>query len=147
MTAVREPIWAALFALLQGATTTPGVVTFSRRLRHWSEVQPAEQPALYLTQTKNPYTQRRGLPPKIELNGEIVVYVLVADDDKASPDTQMNAILDAIDTALAPSPATETQTLGGLVSHAWISGAVETSGGLLGAQAVAVIPISILINT
>lgn len=146
MTSIREPAWLALFALLESVAVAPGVVTFSRRLRHWSEVGPAEQPAVFMTQTKNPYTQRAGLPAKLELNGEVVVYVLAPEDGKTSPDSQMNAILDAIDAALKPSPVDGKQTLGGAVAHAWISGAIETAGGLLGPQAVAVIPVSILTN-
>ena len=43
----REPIYAALFALLAGAA---GVHHGSRRLRHWCDVAAAEQPALFLAQ-------------------------------------------------------------------------------------------------
>jgi len=43
----REPIYAALFDLAAGAA---GFVTAERRLRHWSDVAPAEQPALFMTQ-------------------------------------------------------------------------------------------------
>ena len=43
----REPIYAALFARIAGAAN---FVTTARRLRHWSELTPAEQPALFMLQ-------------------------------------------------------------------------------------------------
>lgn len=51
----REAIYEALF---QAVTGCPGLVTVGRRLRHWSDVTPAEQPALFLV-------QRRELPNTI----------------------------------------------------------------------------------
>jgi len=47
---------------------------------------------------------------------------------------------------LAPLPATGIQNLGlpTMVQHAYIQGKVETDEGVLGDQAVAVIPIEIL---
>jgi hypothetical protein len=54
--------------------------------------------------------------------------------------------LDALEAALAPSPVTGIQTLGlpGMVRHVTISGKVETDEGVLGDQAVAIVPIEIL---
>src|SRR5207253_3314956 len=43
----REPIYAALFDLIESAGA---FVTAERRLRHWSDVAPAEQPALFQSQ-------------------------------------------------------------------------------------------------
>ena len=49
-------------------------------------------------------------------------------------------------TLLAPSPATGIQNLGlpTMVQHAYIQGKVETDEGVLGDQAVAIIPSEIL---
>ncbi|HXP74621.1 MAG TPA: hypothetical protein VN823_10790 [Stellaceae bacterium] len=57
----------------------------------------------------------------------------------------MNPLLDAIETALAPDLVTNVQSLGGLVAHCWIAGKVETDEGVLGGQAVAIVPIEILV--
>jgi len=43
----REPIYSALFALL---CAIPGIITFSRRMRHWTDVPVVEQPALFQAQ-------------------------------------------------------------------------------------------------
>ncbi|HLJ52130.1 MAG TPA: hypothetical protein VKT24_02020 [Rhizomicrobium sp.] len=134
----REPIYAALFALLSAAAP---FVTASRRLRHWSDVGPAEQPALFVVQKSETAERRAGLPAKWRASVDVYVYAH-APDDQAAPSTSLNPLLDAIEAALAPVSA--IQTLGGLVAHAWIAGKIETDEGVLGGQAVAIVPVEIL---
>ncbi len=131
----REPIYAALFAALASAAP---FVTASRRLRHWSDVGPAEQPALFVAQ------RRKGLPPKWTLALEVFIYVH-APDDVTPPASALNPLLDAVEAVLAPADPAAAQTLGGLVEHAWIAGKIETDEGVLGGQAVAIIPIEVLV--
>ena len=135
----REPIYAALFALLSGAAP---FVTSSRRLRHWSDVGPAEQPALFVVQKSETAERRAGLPAKWRASVDVYVYAH-APDDQTAPATVLNPLLDAIETALAPQGA--VQTLGGLAAHAWIAGKIETDEGVLGSQSVAIVPIEILV--
>ncbi len=137
----REAIYSALFARI--ATAAP-FVTIGRRLRHLSDVSAAEQPALFMVQKSELAHRTRGLPPKWLLNVELFVYVH-SPDDLTSPATVLNPLLDAVETALAPTGADDTQTLQGLVDHAWIAGKIETDEGALGGQAVAIIPIEILV--
>ena len=141
MTAPRETIYAALFARLGGVA---GFVTASRRLRHWSDVAPAEQPALFQVQRGETLTERRGLPPRRQSAVELFLYVNTAGDPGTAPAQRLNPILDAIEAALAPDPVSNVQTLGGLVTHAWIAGRIETDEGVLGDQAVAIVPVEIL---
>jgi len=58
----------------------------------------------------------------------------------------LNPLLDAVEAALAPSATTGLQDLGlpAMVQHAYISGKVETDEGVLGDQAVAIVPVEIL---
>ena len=137
----REPIYAALFATLSGAAP---FISASRRLRHWSDVGPAEQPALFVAQKTETAQRRKGLPPKWTLAVDVFVYVH-APDAVAAPTTALNPLLDALEAVLAPSDPGATQTLGGLVEHAWIAGKIETDEGVLGGQAVAIIPVEILV--
>ena len=138
----RETIIAALFDRLTGL---PGLVTISRRLKHWADVPAAEQPALFLTCGNSAPEQTRGLPPKWRLQATLHLYVNTGGDDRLSPSAQLNELLDAIEAALAPTGGEPAQTLGGLVSHAWISGAIETDEGVLGDQGVAILPLEILV--
>jgi hypothetical protein len=58
----------------------------------------------------------------------------------------LNPLLDALEAALAPSPATGIQNLGlpAMVQHAYIAGKIETDEGVLGDQAIAIVPVEIL---
>lgn len=135
----REPIYSALFAKVSIA---PGMQTVSRRLRHWADVPPTDQPALFQIQKSETTTQLKGVPVKWTAKVDLYLYVNMSDPNN-TPSTLLNYYLDAIESALAPD-ISGFQTLGGLVSHCWIGGSVETDEGVLGDQAVAIIPIEIL---
>jgi hypothetical protein len=137
----RELIYSTLFDLWK---SIPGIITYSRRLVHWSDVVPESQPALYQIQKGERAIVTRGVPTKWELSVDIYVYTNVGNDINATPAIALNPILDGIEAVLLPDPATGFQTLGGLVSHAWIDGEIETSEGALGPQEVAIVPIRIL---
>ena len=78
---------------------------------------------------------------------EVDFYVYgQAPDELTAPATVLNPLLDAIEAALAPPASSNVQTLGGLVCHAWIAGKIETDEGALGGQAVAIVPIEILVS-
>lgn len=138
----REPIIAALFAKLSAIS---GVNLSGRVLRHYNELHPSDQPALFLAPRAQTATRKRGFPTVWTIDVSVYVYVKRAGNDTV-PDTQMNTILDAIEAALNPAGGVEVQTLGGLCDHAWIEGAIETDEGVLGDQAIAIIPIRILVS-
>lgn len=140
----REPIYEALFALLAGAA---GFTTASRRLRHWSDVAAAEQPALFLAQKSETAELRGNLPTQWICDIDAYVYCHAPDETSAAT-TALNPLLDAIETALTPAGADRAlnrQTLGGLVYRAAIAGKIETDEGTLGGQAVAIVPIRIIV--
>ena len=137
---VREPIYVALFALLQGI---PGVVTVSRKLKHWNDVPAEAQPALFQAQRSEVHQVVTGAPNKALLTLDLYVYVRTTGDD--SPSTKLNNVLDGIFTALAPSPINGRTNLG-IAGVEWvkIEGTIETDEGTLGDQAVAIVPVHIL---
>ena len=135
----REPVYAALFVLLSGAAS---FATSSRRLRHWSDVGPAEQPALFVVQKSETAERKAGMPAKWRASVDVYIYAH-APDDETAPAAVLNPLLDTIEAALAPQGA--MQTLGGLASHTWIAGKIETDEGVLGGQAVAILPVEILV--
>ena len=139
----REPIYSALFSIVQGIAVLTGVKTISRRLVHWSDVDKSIQPAIYQVQRYEDPVQLRGVPTKWKMYVDLYVYVNSSQDSHASPSILLNPILDAIE-ALFPADADRTQTLGGLVSHCWIHSKIETSEGSLGDQEVAIVPIEIV---
>ena len=136
----REPIYAALFDLAAGAA---GFVTAERRLRHWSDVAPAEQPALFMTQKSEVASVKMlGAPTVWTLLVEFYLYAH-SSDPYLSPATVLNPLVDAVEAALAPAATTGLQDLGlpSMVQHAMISGKIETEEGVLGDQAIAIIPV------
>ena len=139
----REPIYAALFGLVAEAAN---FVTTSRRMRHWSGLTAAEQPALFMRQkAERAVVATPGAPTVWTLVVELYVYAH-ASNPYVAPATVLNPLIDGVETALAPLPATGLQNLGlpAAVQHAYIAGKIETDEGVLRDQAVAIIPVEIL---
>ena len=140
----REAIYAALFQL---ASTAADFETATRRIKDYSDVDQATQPALLQVQLGEKWNARAGMPPVVMLNCRLFVYC-ESNDPTQPVSTQMNSLLDAVTQALAPPLLPHgpfRQTLGGLVQHAGITGEVTIAEGLSG-QSEAVIPIEILVN-
>ena len=139
----REAIYSALWTLASNASN---FASSNRRLRHWSDVAPPEQPALFMSE--------KGGHAAVKALGAPIVWTLYADfyiyahcsDPYAPPAKILNPLLDALDRALAPSPANGVQNLGlpAMVQHAYIAGKIETDEGVLGDQAVAIVPVEIV---
>lgn len=139
----RETIYAALFTKLAGAAT---FVTANRRWRHWNEVTPAEQPALFQRQKSEVAAVTvLGAPTVWTLTTEIYLYAH-SSDPYASPAAILNPLIDAVEAALAPVAVTGVQNLGlpRMVQHAAITGKVTIDEGTIRDQAVAIIPVEIL---
>lgn len=142
-----EAIYQALFALVsQVKADGSGFVTVSRKLKHWTDVNGADQPALFQCQGIENYKPRQGLPPKVTLECKLWLYAKYPQDTSGLASPVLNPLKDAIFQALAPSVITGVQNLGGLVYHAWIEGDILTDEGVLGDQAAMVIPVKIMVN-
>ena len=136
----RENIYSALFSLV---SYTPHFTTKSRKIRHWADVQPSEMPALFQAQIGETCQQTGGgVPAKRIFNVELYIYAS-SPNNSDTPSIQLNDLLDMVENTLAPDYSGK-QTLGGIVSHCWIDGRIQTDEGTLGQIAVAIIPISIL---
>lgn len=144
----REPIYAALFALVDGAATsavTPAQ-TVSRVTKHYTQSGP--MPAVYQLQKGELATRKRGFPAKFLFKVELLLYTQGSADGLTPASTAINNIVDAVEAALAPAPGpgTNNQTLGGLVEHCWIEGAIETYEAILVQTSITIVPIHILVT-
>lgn len=135
----REDIYKALFDKIKNTT---GIVTASRRLRMWTEVPQSEQPALFMAQTGEIAETQTNQYTRWRLQVEFYIYVHTQ-DTRESPASALNPIIDEIVDKLMPQNQ-EVQTLGGLVHYCRINGQIQTDEGVLGDQAIAIIPIEIL---
>lgn len=140
---IRESIYTALWEL--GASAAR-FTSANRRLRHWADVSPAEQPALFMSEKGgHAAVKKLGAPIVWTLCADFLVYVH-SGDPYLAPAIILNPLLDALEAALSPSPVTGIQNLGlpQMVQHAYIAGKVQTDEGVLGDQAIAIVPIEIL---
>ncbi len=147
----REAIMEALCARLadaQFAAPINGVnswALFSRRVKLWSDVASADQPALFVAEHgENVAFGGDGLPGKTTLNVNLFVYIASGKDPEATPARDLNLALDALFACLAPDPIEDRQTLGGLVAHCRIEGRIVKDPGDLDGQGLALVPIKIL---
>ncbi len=145
MTLARDPIFQALFALASAATwgdPATGFAYAARRVRLFDDL-PAT-PALCQAEHEEEVAQVAGQPPRRILSAAWVVHHSAGDPD-AIPASTHNAILDALDAALAPDGPDGCCTLGGLVAHAWIEGKVFKDPGDLDGRALMIVPVRMLV--
>jgi hypothetical protein len=147
----RETILEALCALLakaQFVTPINGCDTWallSRRLKLWSDVAGADQPALFVTDHGETVAYGPGsVPGKTVLNVDLFVYIAAGKDPDCVPARDLNVALDALAACLTPSFADGRQTLGGLVEHCRIEGRIVKDPGDLDGQGLALVPVKIL---
>lgn len=141
----RETIYAALFARVSAAYA---FATRTRRIKEYSDVDQATQPAILQVELGEKWNARVGMPPVVTLTARLFLYC-ESNDPTAPVSTQMNGLIDAVTAALAPPLAPHgpfRQTLGGLVQNAGIAGEITIAEGLSG-QSEAVIPLEILVNS
>lgn len=142
--ATLEQIDQAIFGLIIRSFT---FVTKSRRLVNYSSVPAEAQPAAFLASgdlEPRLGAGTPGMPYKWKLYRKIWLYANAGNDDQIVPSSIMNPILNAVFAAFKPTPPGDRQTLNGLVYNVSFSGRIMTDEGLLGPQAVAVIPVEVL---
>lgn len=143
----RETIFAALLTKAQTAVLNgnPAFVTSSRKFRSWDEVNPVEMPALFIASgNQNAMQQAQYGDIKWRIRALAWIYCMHSPDSETIPGTDLNYLLDAFEEALKPT-VPGRQTLGGLVTHAYIDGEIMISEGSLpnDTKSVALIPITI----
>jgi hypothetical protein len=144
--AIREHISVAFFDLIAGAADFTAT---SRRFVHWDQVNETQMPFLTMLKTGEVRGRLNEGLPTLTINTHVFIYMSAGMDPADTPDTAMNSLLDAIDTAVAPAGADalggNRQTLGGLVSHCYPFGPVFIDTGDVDGKAVAAIPFQILV--
>jgi len=144
MSTTRSQIENAFFALLE---MTSGITDSSQRFVHWDQVNETQMPFLTLLKTGEE-RGRSGTLPILTLKYHVFVYISAGLDPDDVPGTVMNALLDAVDAAVAPSGAdalSGLQTLGELVDHVWAEGPVFVDNGDIDGKGVAAIPFEIVV--
>jgi hypothetical protein len=152
MTNTREAIMQALCAFLaraQFAAPINGYDTWamlSRRVKLWSDVAPADQPALFIGEHGESVAYAGdNFPSKTTLNVDLLIYTSAGRDPDSVPASALNIAIEALVAALAPDVKTGRQSLGGLVQSCRVEGRIVKDPGDLDGQGFALVPLKILI--
>ena len=127
-----------------GLAMSSGFRTTGRRLKLWGEV--SEFPAMFMRQMEEDYPPRPHGLSRAYWDAEIWIYCNAGQDPTDIPTKGLNPLIDAIEQSLAPKWPDRWQTLGGLVTHAWIEGRLMIDPGDLDKVAKAVIPVRMLLG-
>jgi hypothetical protein len=152
----REQILTALFTKLSNtvfSASVAGTTGFrmkSRRVRLWGEVARELRPAMFMScHNEIPGWKSANNPVVLEMDVMVYIYIDsgMPDSSNTVPDMDLSAILDGIDSALAPGVADQgRQTLGGLVQHCRVDGSVLRDPGDLDGDGLLMIPIKISVT-
>ena len=137
----REAIYSAMFALLSSSASFK---RSGRKLPSWNDVSAGDQPAIFVIQKSETPKTVTNQPTVWMFTADVYLYAST-NDPATSPSQILNPIIDAVVSALKPVGA-ENQTLGGLVQYCRMAGAIQTDEGVLGDQAIVIIPIEILVT-
>lgn len=136
----REDVSNALFDLL---TASGAYRTSGRRLIFASKV--ADQPALFLRNTGEEWDRvNTRMPAKVTMEFEVWLYSRLGADPETAPAVGLNDLVADVAAAIDPFPL-QTQTLGGAVIHCWIEGHIDMHPGDLDGQAIAIVPVKVLV--
>lgn len=141
--ATRENI---MIALQKQLSSLGFFNTLSRRNVNPENIGVNDSPALFLIEHSEHHTGRPTLPVSLRvINVWLAGYSTIGADNDAIPASGINAILDAIETALAPDPGGGTGrcTLGGLVYAVEIDGEIIRALGDLTGQSAVFVPVKI----
>lgn len=137
----QETVIAGFLTYLQTALSTT-FPTIGRRVQFWSDV--SEQPALFIRHNAAEDEWQQQLSRvTVELEAWIYTKTISPDD---VPDTNLNAAVLAFRNALAPDNVmTHTFTIGGLAYWCRVEGRSEYYPGDIAGQAVAIVPVKIIL--
>lgn len=146
----RGQVFDALFAYLKQIPPPTGGSwkTFSQSLAQWDNYPAANQPAMFLHRGPQTATQNKAFGvTKWQWKVQLWMYYRTdgLNTTNTYPDQLTDVLLDAVERLFQTDPNVGRLTLGGLVHHCWIDGIIAFESGIADAQAVAVVPISILL--
>jgi hypothetical protein len=143
MAATREQIMTALCARIFAISDFK---TTGRRAVLWSKVPFDKQPACFVENVKETTEHPNTMLAIRRMYAHVVFYVQVGSNAEAEPSSPINKLLEALEAALLPDDELRnTLTLGGLVQQCWIEGDTDIVQGGTDGQAMAVVPLQILI--
>ena len=130
---------------------THAFVTDSRKVKLFSDVPAAAQPACFQAEWGDDVQQVTGLPYKWVIGVNWIIYHQFGKQGKDNLGAlENNCILNGVRAVLAPKPTDpgfpdKRNSLGGLVWHCFINGRLFKDPGDVDGQAMMVVPIKLLV--
>lgn len=150
----RQAIYDALYALIPTVAWTnpdgtPGAfATVSKRVQLFNQIDATSRPSCMQAEHDESVAQVSNLPYKRTFAAHWIIYTNADLDADLAPSEQINTILEAIETAVAPTvydPGYPSRnTLGGLVHHCYISGEIFKDPGDIDGTGLLMVPFKIL---
>lgn len=145
----RSEVTTALYSLLAGcyAWKNLGTTQANGRLQLGDDVPAGQQPGLFLVKGREDWDYKTSYGAiKYTLQYNILVLVRAGGSpEDTTAETVMDDILDAIDTALSPTPGFQFQNLGlSGIYNCYINGAVEIDSPILHDQCALWIPVLVI---
>lgn len=131
--AIASALWHAL------TTEVTGVLTASRKVKHYDQCQPQEQPAMFLEQTTLTNDSVSYHPGRQIMSFKVLIYCW--DDTDIGPMPAVNGFCQQVENVTQKPFST---TLNDTVYSCQMT-AIEFGGGNLGAQGVAIINIETMV--
>jgi hypothetical protein len=145
----REQIYSALLATLQSALLFPAgpFKTVGRRWQDPGQISPADRPALYQVQKDElaRTSSVNSIPITWRIAVDLVLYTAGDSGPNVVPSTELNSLLDAVETAIKTAAPGLAQSLGGKVLPCRIEGKIEIVENVQGTMALAVVPVEMLV--
>jgi hypothetical protein len=121
-----------------------GVLTFGRRVIPWDECQ--AQPALFVRDPDERAEYGTGILQQLSIEAEVWIYSNLGANPAVAPVTGLNNLIDAVQGAMSPDdPMQQRYTIGGLVFWCRLKGRLMKDPGDADGQAIAKIPVEILV--
>jgi hypothetical protein len=136
----RGDVTDALYQLLTGSGE---FATTGRRLLWHTDVK--AQPALFLRNAGENWERvNTRMPARVTMEFEVWLYSNRGADPDFPPSAGLNQLVGIVGGLIDPFPLA-AQTLGGLVTHCWIEGHVDMDPGDMNGQAIAIVPVRVLV--
>ena len=118
----EDQIYSQLFSVITQPLLSNGLIkTASRKLVTPGASFVNAGTSLFMYQKAQKWDDVKGSPGIVSADVQIFVYLNSLNEPTSTPSVQLNTILDSIKATLAIPTGQTTQTLGGYVSHAWIT--------------------------
>lgn len=147
----RQQVFTALFNVVKSIPPPTGTTwqTFTQHLKSFDDFPPEQQPAFTLYRMHQIADQKTFGVTRWQWKAALIIFYRIdayqCPQGQAFPEVLVDNFIDAVEQRFQTDPLNNRFTLGGLVYHCWIDGAIAFDSGIVDNQAIIVIPLTIVV--